>query len=261
VKPVGAVRTFDHLAPRYDAWYATPLGAFVDAREKEVIFALAGVRPGERALDVGCGTGNYTLELVRRLEQGSKGAEEQGRNSPCTSAPLRLGSSAQVVGVDPAPTMLAIATGKAREAGLPVGFTQAVAEALPFPAGSFDLAVSVATLEFVASPQAAVAEMIRVLRPGGRLVVGVLNAWSLWALAYRRRKGSVYEQAHFFSPPALLALLRPYGPVVWRNCVFVPPWHPRRPGLCAVVLERLGSALLKPFGAFLAARVEKRRWQ
>lgn len=224
-----AVAAFDRLASRYDAWYATPLGAFVDAREKEAVFGLAGVQPGERALDVGCGTGNYTLSLATR--------------------------GAKAVGVDPAPAMLAIATRKAREAGLPARFAQAIAENLPFPAGSFDLVVSVTTLEFVVSPEAAVAEMVRVLRPGGRLVVGVLNAWSLWALVYRWRTGSVYEHANFFSPSELVGLLQPYGRVTWSSCVFLPPWHAGNIGPPALALERVGSRWLRPFGAFLAARV------
>ncbi len=208
---MSVIDAFDRLASRYDAWYDAPLGAFVDAREKDAVFGLAGVRPGERALDVGCGTGNYTLELARQPLLVSL-------------SPMHPGSPAQVVGVDPAPAMLAIATRKAKGEGPPVHFVQAVAENLPFAPGSFDLVVSVTTLEFVASPEAAVAEMVRVVQPNGRLVVGVLNAWSLWALAYRRREGSVYEHAHFFS--------------LWRYCSPTGRWPGRavssyHPGILA----------------------------
>lgn len=55
---------FDGLAHRYDAWYATPLGALVDREEKQAVLALAKPRAGERALDVGCGTGIYTVALA-----------------------------------------------------------------------------------------------------------------------------------------------------------------------------------------------------
>jgi len=247
MKPDEVVAAFDRLAFEYDTWYRTPLGAFADDREKEAVFALAGSQPGERALAVGCGTGNYTLALARRAEQRSGGAKEQGRQGD------------KVIGVDPTPAMLTIAASKAKEAGLPVCFAQAVAEDLPFPAESFDLVVSVTTLEFVASPYAAVVEMMRVLRPSGRLVIGVLNAWSLWALAYRRRKGTVYELAHFFSPSELIGLLRPYGRVTWRSALFAPPRYPGWPGALAEAVEHLGAVVLRPFGAFLAAKVEKER--
>ncbi len=226
------VAAFDRLASRYDAWYTTPLGAFVNIREKEVLFRLADVQPGERALDVGCGTGDYTLALARQ--------------------------GVQAIGIDLAPAMLAVATRKAKAIGLPVEYLWGTAETLPFPAESFNLVVSVTTLEFVNSPPAVVAEMMRVLRPGGRLVVGVLNAWSLWAWVYRRQKGTVYVYAHFFNPPELIRLLQSYGPVAWQSCMVIPPWSPGRMGGVALSLERLGSILLKPFGAFLVARTEKR---
>lgn len=119
-------------------------------------------------MDVGCGTGNYTLALAQR--------------------------GIQALGVDLSAAMLAVAINKAKKAKLLAAYMQADAEYLPFSAESFDLVVSVTTLEFVVSPQAAVAEMVRVLRPSGRLVVGVLNATSLWALSYRRQKGTIYGE-------------------------------------------------------------------
>lgn len=179
------------------------------------------MQPGERALDVGCGTGDYTLALARQ--------------------------DIRAIGIDLAPAMLAVATSKAKATGLPEGYVQGTAETLPFPAESFSLVVSVTALEFVNSPPAVVAEMIWVLRPGGRLVVGVLNAWSLWAWVYRRQKGTVYEYAHFFNPPELIGLLQSYGPVAWQSCMVDPSLVPRPNGSSGF---KPGTARLRPVQAF-----------
>ena len=97
------------------------------------------------ALDAGCGTGFLTFELVARGHH--------------------------VTGVDFAPAMIAEARRKAAERSVPIRFEEADAERLPFPPGSFDLAVSRHVLWTLPHPEAAIDEWIRVLRPGGRLVV------------------------------------------------------------------------------------------
>jgi ubiquinone/menaquinone biosynthesis C-methylase UbiE len=96
-------------------------------------------------VDLGCGTGFLALELARRGHR--------------------------VTGVDFAPAMIAAARGKAAEAGLALRFEEGDAEALPFAPQSFDLAVSRHLLWTLPHPEAAIAEWIRVLRPGGRLAV------------------------------------------------------------------------------------------
>ena len=67
MRPMDAVTAFDRLAHHYDAWYATPLGALVDREEKQAVLALAKPRAGKRALDVGCGTGIYTVALADHI--------------------------------------------------------------------------------------------------------------------------------------------------------------------------------------------------
>ncbi len=234
IKPNGSWTAFESLAKDYDSWYRTPLGTLVDGLEKKAIFSLAEVKTGEMVLDVGCGTGNYALELARR--------------------------GAKVRGIDPSTSMLEIARTKAQEQRLPVEFTHGFVEELPFSDQTFDLVTCVTVLEFTKSPRSAVAEMIRTLKPGGRLVVGVLNSWSLWALARRlRRKETIYSRAHFFSPFGLVGLLRHYGNVTWQTAVFVPPWYAEPNPRTAGAFEFLGKLLLKPFGAFIAARVVKGR--
>lgn len=97
------------------------------------------------ALDVGCGTGFLSLELAAR-----------GHG---------------VVGIDLAPAMLQAARDKAAPRGLAVRFEAADAEQLPYPAQSFDLVISRHVLWTLPHPEAAIADWLRVLRPGGRLVV------------------------------------------------------------------------------------------
>jgi ubiquinone/menaquinone biosynthesis C-methylase UbiE len=97
------------------------------------------------ALDAGCGTGFLSFELAARGHR--------------------------VTGVDFAPAMLAEARRKAAERDVSVRFEKADAEQLPFPPHSFDLAISRHVLWTLPHPEAAIDEWIRVLRPGGRLVV------------------------------------------------------------------------------------------
>jgi ubiquinone/menaquinone biosynthesis C-methylase UbiE len=97
------------------------------------------------ALDIGCGTGFLTLELAFRGHR--------------------------VTGIDFAPAMIAEAGKKAVECQLPISFAEADAEQLPFATGSFDMAVSRHLLWTLPHPDTAIDEWVRVLRPGGRLIV------------------------------------------------------------------------------------------
>lgn len=123
----------------------------VAARQDERASALAEEvrsfvlpRGDERALDVGTGAGALALAL----------------------APLVR----EVVGVDRVPELLDRA--RERAASFPnVEFVQSDAEQLPFDDGSFDLAATLRTLHHVARPEVVLAELVRVTRPGGRLLV------------------------------------------------------------------------------------------
>ena len=100
---------------------------------------LAGVRDGQQALDVGCGPGALTAELVARLGPGG------------------------VAAVDPSAPFVAAA----RERFPGIAVQQAPAEQLPFPDDRFDAALAQLVVHFMADPLAGLREMRRVTRPGG----------------------------------------------------------------------------------------------
>ena len=109
----------------------------------------AHIQPGQRVLDVACGTGILAREVA-----------------------LRTGSSGSVVGIDVNAGMVAVA----RELAPTIEWREGVAESLPFPAQSFDAVVSQFGLMFFTDPSQALREMLRVLAPRGRLVVAVWDS-------------------------------------------------------------------------------------
>jgi SAM-dependent methyltransferase len=110
----------------------------------------ANPQPGERVLDVACGTG-----IVAR-----------------NVAP-RVGSQGSVVGLDLSPDMIDVARAAPETDGLAVEWRACPAERLPFPDGSFDLVLCQFGLMFFTDRHAALSEMHRVLRPDGRAVLSV----------------------------------------------------------------------------------------
>lgn len=219
----------------YDAWYETPLGILSDRLEKRLVFSLIEIKQGA-ALDVGCGTGNYTIELEKR--------------------------GADAIGIDSSEEMVAYARIKATKANIETSFHAADAMNLPFPDSTFDTVISNGLLCFLKEPEKALMEMRRVLKPGGRLVVGVLNRWSPWAL-FRRVKGlfkdTIYNQAHFISPPELERLIREAGFDLkeTRTCLFFFPVNCKLYLRLAEPFERLDRAVIPKMGAFLAASAVK----
>lgn len=113
------------------------------------VAAAAALRPGHRALDVACGTGVLAREARRRVGPGGS-----------------------VAAVDPDAGMLEVA----RRIDPGVEWREGFAEALPWPDGSFDAVMSQFGLMFFADREQALREMLRVLRPGGRLAVAVWDA-------------------------------------------------------------------------------------
>ncbi len=186
----------------YARWRESELGARTEALEKEAVFALMGNLRGLRVLDVGCGDGAYSIHAAR------------------------LG--ARVTGLDISPAMLDAARHRADAAGVSIEWREGRAEALPFPAASFDIIMAVTVLCFVPDAAAAVREMARVLQPGGILVIGELGRYSLWAFA-RRIRGwfgdRFWRDAHFWTPGELRRLVESNGMKfsALRGAVYYPP--------------------------------------
>jgi len=117
---------------------------------RDTYLGLLNIAAGERVLDVGCGSGAVTREIARRV-----------------------GSTGLAVGLDRSPALLTVARELAHEArlGAHVEFHEGDALRLPFPNRSFDAAVCVTVLSHVPKGEAAIPELVRVLRSGGRLGV------------------------------------------------------------------------------------------
>ena len=93
----------------------------------------------------------------------------------------------RVVGLDAAEKMLALAAKKLRPFGCRASFIQQTADALPFPDNSFDAVTCLESLEFFPSEMVALEEMVRVLRPGGSLMVTRRRGWEAKAFIGRYR--------------------------------------------------------------------------
>ncbi len=111
---------------------------------------LARMQPGDAVLDVGCGTGTLAMEVARRV-----------------------GRAGRVAGVDPGTEQIARARAKAARRHVPIEFQIGVIEQLPFPDQTFDVVLSTLMMHHLPASlkHQGLAEIARVLKPGGRLVI------------------------------------------------------------------------------------------
>jgi len=218
---------FDEWPEKYDQWFDTPIGKVVREFESRLLLAMALPGKGERILDVGCGTGIFTLDL--------------------------LAAGLRVTGLELSLPMLQRAGNKA--AGQPFHMVQGDMRRLPFAYSSFDKTISVTAIEFLEDARGGIAELFRVTRPGGLVVVAVLNSLSPWAA---RRKAAAKEGHTIFEhvrlrSPAEMAELVPLPALIRTAVHFQKHDDPDQ----AREIERDGDARGLDTGAFLVVRWEK----
>jgi demethylmenaquinone methyltransferase/2-methoxy-6-polyprenyl-1,4-benzoquinol methylase len=138
-----ALELFRGLPRRYDLLSAA-LSFWQDPRWRRALVDAVAPREGERVLDVATGTGMVAAELLARAD--------------CS-----------VVGVDQSSEMLGQARRRFGSRGTEVELIEGQAESLPFPDESFDALTVTYLLRYVEDPRATIAELARVLRPGGRI--------------------------------------------------------------------------------------------
>jgi ubiquinone/menaquinone biosynthesis C-methylase UbiE len=217
---------FDLLADKYDSWYESAKGRMYDRLEKKAISRYLPLRArGKKLLEVGCGTGHW-----------SQFFSEYGF---------------EVTGVDISERMINIARAK----GIPnSSFQIADGHSLPFEDSSFDVTAAITTLEFVCDAESVLREMVRCThKPGGRLLIGVLN--ELASLNYNRKQKpeSSYAKARLFSPRELKQFLVRYGEACMVTAGFIP--SPKHLLPLAPLFDTVGRFFHIPYGAFIAAEV------
>lgn len=129
-------------------WMAGDYGFFSHYLEPGAMEFLPSLQiaPGERVLDVACGAGQLSLPAAR--------------------------TGASVTGIDIATNLIEQAQARAQAEGLPIRFEEGDAEDLPYEDASFDLVFSLIGAMFAPRPELVAAEIVRVCRPGGRIVMG-----------------------------------------------------------------------------------------
>jgi SAM-dependent methyltransferase len=215
---------FDEWPQKYDVWFETSIGRLVRQYESRLLMEMARPGQGEKILDVGCGTGIFTADL--------------------------LAAGSTVTGLDRSLPMLRCAEKKA--SGFPFHAVLGDMRRIPFTTASFDKTISITAIEFLHEDAPnAVAEMFRVTRPCGLVLVATLNSLSPWA-ARRKAAGaeghSIFAHARFRSPSEM-ADLAPFPAAIRTAVHFQKHDDPSQ----AAGIEMDGNARGLDTGAFLLA--------
>jgi demethylmenaquinone methyltransferase/2-methoxy-6-polyprenyl-1,4-benzoquinol methylase/phosphoethanolamine N-methyltransferase len=138
-----------HQAHQYDL-FAGLLGTGDNRPNSRMVVEMAKIKPGDKVLDVGCGTGSLTLTAKRYA-----------------------GTSGSAYGIDASPEMIAVACKKAQSSGLEAVFEVRLIENLGYPNDTFDVVISRLVIHHLPDDlkRQAFAEIFRVLKPGGMIFI------------------------------------------------------------------------------------------
>jgi SAM-dependent methyltransferase len=192
-RAVWSVGEFDRVAAGY-------------RHDAEALIERLDLAPGERVLDLACGSGNLALPAAR--------------------------TGAAVTGIDIAPQLLVTARERAAAEGLSIPFEEGNAEGLALGDASFDTIVSLFGVMFAPRPERVVAELMRVVRPGGRIALGHWTPSSLIGDVLRAHTSLV-------PPPAGVP-----SPLAWGDDTTV---RERLAGASSVTLTRRRATFRFPF--------------
>ena len=226
---MNAAAIFDDWPEKYDQWFTTPIGRLIHRYESELVCDMLKPMPGEKILDAGCGTGVFTRELVQ--------------------------AKSCVTGIELSLPMLL----RAQEKMDSSFFLKVLGDMseLPFAANTFDKVMSITAIEFIKDARQAVAELFRVTRPAGTIVVATLNHKSPWAERRKEKakRGHTLFKTAIFRSPAELRRLSPARAEIKTAIHFEKHQDPAR----AAEIEAKGMISGCDTGAFIAIKWVKEK--
>ena len=191
---------FNEFASQYDEWYKENKGKFIDKVETDLAFKMLKIDKGMKILDIGCGTGNFSIKLAKM--------------------------GCQVTGIDVSEVMLEIARAKASEEVLQIEFINMDATDLRFRDSEFDIVVSMAAIEFISDVKRVVEGIFRVAKSGGQVLIGTINGESEWGEFYKSkavRDSTVFKYADFKALQEMKTW-KPENLLRTGECLFISPF-------------------------------------